>query len=608
MEAVARGRCGGARDAYQRGSVVHLPSGRQLTFGQLAAQAALLPLPSKPALKNSSDLQLIGKRIKRRDGANIVSGKAVYGLDVRVPGMLHAVVARCPWLGGTLTSFDPAPALKIAGVKHVVPVKRGFSQGVAVVAANTWAAIKGRQALQPVWKKGVGSEFDSVEFTRRMEDALSQPGYPIRRTGDAPALLAASQKKLEAVYEYPFQAHAPLETMNCTAHVHDSACEIWVPTQCPEVAVQETADFLGIAATSVTLNITLLGGGFGRRLVADYVREAVEISNAVGQPVQVLWTRDDDMKHGFFHPPKIERIQAALDEHGFPVAWMHKSAGPFLSILDSPTAEEKKNPKVYADMGMPWGLFDNPYNFKNHWGDFVTVDSPVPTGPWHAVMYPSTVFARESFLDEIAHAANMNPLDLRLRLLEPGDVLDLVDHKVDRARLIAVLKLVAEKSAWPQPHKTNEDGRLWGRGLACNVYDEDCYLAQVAEVSMARDLSDLKVQRIISVVDCGLALNPLGVEGQAESAIAWGMTPVLGGRISFKEGQAQEHSYSDFKVPRMNEAPSVETHFLQGSPAPGGFGETAVPTVAPAITNAIFSATGKRIRRLPVTSEKLTLA
>lgn len=590
----------------QHGCVVHVSSGRKLTFGELAAQAALLPAPSKPAWKDNGELELIGQPVKRRDGSDIVSGKAVYGLDVRIPGMLQAVVARCPYLGGRLVSFDPVPALKIWGVQHVVPVQRGFSQGVAVLAVNTWAALKGRQALNPVWDKGSDSEFDSAAFTRQLESSLTQSGYPIRREGDAPGALAASPNKLEAIYEYPFQAHAPLETMNCTAHVHDAACEIWVPTQCPEVAQQETAEFLGIPVEAVNLKITLLGGGFGRRLVADYVREAVEISKAVGQPVQVLWTRDDDMKHGFFHPPKIEHLQAGLDEHGFPLAWMHKSVGPFLSILGTPSPEEKKNPKVYAEMGMPWGLFDNPYNLKNHWGDFVALDSPVPTGPWRAVMYPSTVFARESFLDEIAHLAKIDPLELRLRLLEPGDVLDLKDHKVERARLVAVLKLVAEKSAWSRRlNNRNKDGRLWGRGLACNVYDDDCYLAQVAEVSVSQDFSNLKVHRIISALDCGLVLNPLGVEGQTESAIAWGMTAALGGKITFKAGQAQEHSYSDFKVPRMNEAPIVETYFRQGSPVPGGFGETAVPTVAPAIANAIFAATAKRARRLPITPENL---
>ncbi|MBZ5532103.1 MAG: molybdopterin-dependent oxidoreductase [Acidobacteriia bacterium] len=586
----------------EKGSVVHTPSGRKFTFGELAEAASRLPVPASPKLKDRKDLRLVGTRIKRRDSKAIVSGAAIYGQDVRLPGMLHAVIARCPYLGGKMVSFDPAPALKVEGVKHVVPVKSGFATGVAVVAMNTWAAIKGREALKPVWDKGPNAGFDSDQFTRQMERAFGQDGFPLRREGDAPKALAASQnasqRTMEALYEYPFQAHAPLETMNCTAEVRESSCEIWVPTQAPEAAQKDAAKLLGIAEDAVKVNVTLLGGGFGRRLQTDYVPEAVEISKAVGAPVQVMWTRDDDMKYGFFHPPKLERLRAALDDQGLPVAWHHKSSGPHLSLL-GPSAEEKKNPNYFADDGMLWGSFDNPYNFAHHWADYVLVESPVPTGPWRAVMYPSTVFARESFLDEIAHAGKLDPIELRLRLLQPGDMLDLKATMINRARLIAVLRLVAEKSGWPAAPR-EEAGRLWGRGVACNVYDGDCYVAQVADVSLSKDLSDIKVHRIVSAIDCGLVLNPLGLEGQTESAIAWGMTPVLGGKINFKNAQAQEHSFADFKVPRMNQAPRVETYTIQGADAPGGFGETAVPTVAPAIANAIFAATGKRVRRLPI--------
>ncbi len=591
----------------ERSNVVHTPSGRKLSFGELAPSAARLAAPAKPRLKDAKDFHLVGKPVKRRDGKAIVSGSAVYGLDLKLPGMQYAVIARCPYLGGKLISCDPAPALKIAGVKQVVPVHTGFSGGVAVVAVNTWAALKGRTALRPVWDKGANADFDSEAFTKEMEQGLKQPGYPSRRAGDAPAALAQAQRTMEAIYEYPYQAPAPLETMNCTAHVHGSTCEIWVPTQAPEAAQQEAAKLLGIPAEAVQINVTMLGGGFGRRLQVDYVPEAVEISKAISKPVQVIWTREDDMKHGFFHPPKVEYVRAALDEQGFPTAWHHKSAGPNLSVLGLPSAEDKKNQNFYRDDGMPWGSFDNPYNFPDHWADFIPVESPVPTGPWRAVFYPATVFARESFLDEIAHAAKIDPIVLRLRLLEPGDVLDLKIAKLERARLIAVLQLVADKSGWSMPPKEKEEaGRLWGRGVACNVYSDDCYLAQVAEVSVSKDLSDIKVHRIVSAVDCGLALNPLGLQGQVESAVAWGMTPVLGGQIHFKNAQAQEKSYADFKVPRMDQAPRVETHFLQGSEIPGGFGETAVPTVAPAIANAVFAATGKRVRRLPITPEKLS--
>lgn len=588
----------------EHSTVAHIPTGRKFTYGQLANAAANVPVPAKPQLKSPKEFLLVGKPVKRRDGASIVTGLAVYGLDVKRPGMLHAVVARCPYLGGKLISCDPAPAMKVAGVKNVVPVHTGFSGGVAVVAVNTWAAIKGREALQPVWDKGPNAGFSSDSFMRELEQSLSQPGFPIRRDGNAQTALADSPTKLDAIYEYPYQAHAPLETMNCTADVRAGSCEIWVPTQAPESSQQEAAKLLGIPADAVQVNVTMLGGGFGRRLQVDYVLEAVEIAKAAGKPVQVLWTRDDDMKHGFFQAPKIEHVQAGLDAGGKPVAWLHKSCGPDLSVLGLPSEQDRKNPNFYSDDGMPWGLFDNPYNLPHHSGDFVPVQSPVPTGPWRAVMYPSTVFARESFVDEIAHASKVDPLALRLRLLEPGDVLDLKIAKIDRARLIAVLRLAAAKSSWPSPLR-QEAGRLWGRGVACNVYSEDCYLAQVAEVSVNRDLADIRVHRIVSAVDCGLALNPLGMEGQTESAIAWGMSAALGGKINFKNAQAQERSYADFKVLRIDQAPRVETHLLQGSDMPGGFGETAVPTVAPAIANAIFAATGRRARRLPITPEKL---
>lgn len=590
----------------ENSTILHVPSGRKLSYGQLAAAASKLPIPSKPRLKDAKEFRLVGKSAKRVDAKAIVTGGAVYGLDVKLPGMLYATVRRCPYLGGRLISYDPAPALKIAGVKEIIPVRSGFSGGVAVVAVNTWAAIQGREALQPVWEKGLNATFDSDVFMHELEQSLSQPGFPIRREGDARATLASAPKKLEAIYEYPFQAHAPLETMNCTADVRASSCQIWVPTQAPEAAQKEAAKLLGRPEESVKVNVTMLGGGFGRRLEVDYVVEAVEISKALGKPVQVFWTRDDDMKHGFFHAPKIEHVQAALDASGNPVAWMHKSCGPDLSVLGLPTEQDRRNPNYYSDDGMPWGMFDNPYNFAHHAGEFVPVQSPVLTGPWRAVMYPSTVFARESFIDEIAHAIHVDPLGLRLRLLEPGDVLDLKNARIQRSRLISVLQLVAHQSAWSQP-RAQQSGRLWGRGIACNVYSESCYLAQVAEVSVREDFADFKVHRIVSAVDCGLALNPLGIEGQTESAIAWGMSAALGGKMNFKDAQAQERSFADFKVLRMDQAPRVETHIQQGSDKPGGFGETAVPTVAPAIANAIFNATGKRLRRLPITPDKIAL-
>jgi isoquinoline 1-oxidoreductase beta subunit len=588
------------------GTVVHAASGRKLTYGQLATDAAKQKVPDNPTLKNPKDFRLIGTPTKRTDGASIVTGRATYGIDVRVPGMLHAVVARCPYFGGKLAHADSTKALKLPGVRHVVPISTGITPGVAVVADHTWAAMKGRDALQVEWERGTNSEFDSAAFLRQMEETLGQKsdGYFVRGDGDAPKAMESTSQQLESVYEFPFQAHAALETMNCVADVRPGTCEIWVPTQAPEVALSQTAKLLGIPESAVTIHITLLGGGFGRRLFADYVPEAVEVSRTIGKPVQLLWTRSDDMRFGFFHPADIEHIRGGLNAKGEPVAWMQRSIGSDLSMFGGVSEEEKKNPKHYFNDGSPWGSFDNPYNFPHLKADFIPLNSPVPTGPWRAVEYPPTVFARESFIDEMAHAVAKDPLQFRLDLLKPGDVRSIGDAKIDRARLIRVLQVAAEKSNWTGALPTAKD-RQWGRGIACNVYDSDCYIAQVAEVSVGNQERDVRVHRVVCAVDCGLVINPQGLEAQAESGILWGLSATLHGRIDFKNGTALQENYSDFEVIRMNESPQIETHIVPSELNPGGFGETAVPPIAPAVGNAIFMATGKRIRRLPITAEKI---
>jgi isoquinoline 1-oxidoreductase subunit beta len=592
-----------------QGTVVHPVSGRVLSYGELAAAAARQKVPENPPLKNSKDFRIIGKPLKRIDGRAIVTGQAAYGIDIQVPGMLYAVMARCPFVGGKVVSFDATKASAIPGVRHVVPVKSGISTGVAVVADYTWAAMKGRDALKVEWDRGPNAGFDSDHFLTQMQDQLAQPqdGYFVRDDGDARKALGSAAKKLEATYEFPFQAHAPLETMNCVADVRKDSCEIWAPTQCPEVAQSETAKMLGLPPDSIKVHITLLGGGFGRRLFADYVPEAVEVSRAIGQPVQMLWTRSDDMRCGFFHPCDVEHIAGGFDADGRPIAWLQRSVGSNLSMFGLPTEEQKKNPRHYFNDGSPWGSFDNPYNFPNLKADFIPLNPPVPTGAWRAVEYPPTVFARESFLDEMAHAASQDPLEFRLHLLEPADVLKVGDAKIDRSRLIQVLKVAAEKSQWKSPLPQTAD-RVWGRGVACNVYDEDCYIAQVAEVSVGRQAHDIRVHRIVCAADCGIVVNPLGLEGQAESGITWGLSATLHGRIDFKNGAAMQENFQDFEVIRMDEAPAVETHIVVTDHPPGGFGETAVPPVAPAVANAIFAATGKRIRTLPITPDKLKAA
>ena len=588
----------------QQGKVIHSPSGRALTYGDLAQSAARQKVPDNPPLKNPKDFRVIGTRVKRTDGAPIVTGQATYGIDVRLPGMLCAVMARCPYLGGRLATFDAAKALATPGVRQVVPIKSGMAPGVAVVADHTWAALQGRDALHIDWDPGPHADFDSDRLLQQMEAALAQPGFFVRNDGDAPKAIQSCPRKLEATYEFPFQAHAPLEPMNCIADVRGNSCEIWVPTQAPERTQSEAARLLGIPEDSVQVHVTLLGGGFGRRLFVDYAVEAVELSRAIGHPVQLLWTRSDDMRFGYFHPNDLERIAGGLDESGRPLAWIQKSVGPDLSVIGLPSEKDLADPKYYFNDGSPWGSFDNPYNFPHLKADFVPLNSPVPTGPWRAVMYPPTVFARESFLDEMAHAAGQDPLEFRLHLLQPGDVLTVGYARIDRSRLLRVLQLAAEKADWKRPLAPT-DGRLHGRGIACNVYDQDCYIAQVAEVSVGRQAGDIRVHRVVCAVDCGLVINPAGLEGQAESGIIWGLSATLHGRIDFKNGAAVQENFHDFEVIRMNESPAVETYIVPSEHPPGGFGETAVPPIAPAVANAIFAATGKRIRRLPIAPEKL---
>lgn len=588
----------------QHGIVAHQPSGRRFTYGELADAAATIKAPSDPKLKDPTKFNFIGKPIKRTDAPAIVCGRADYGSDVRLPGMLFAAMKHCPYLGGKMLSFDAKSALAVTGVRQVVPIRSGIATGVAVVADNTWSAFKGCDALSVKWDEGPNRDFNSEKFIAKLQANFDQEGYPIRREGDTNATLANAAKRLNAVYVYPFQAHAALETLNCTADVRTDSCEVWVPTQTPETAHNDIQKTLGLPAEKVLVHTTLLGGGFGRRLFVDYVHEAVELSKAVGKPVQLVWTRVDDMQSGYFHPASVEQMQAGLDASGN-IAWLHKSVGSRLSMYPPPSEEEKKNPRLYAEDGSPWGAWDNPYSFASMKVDYVPVESPVPTGPWRAVEYPSRVFAREAFLDEIAHALGKDPLQLRIDLLKPGDILTIGGMtRIDRGRMIRVLEAIREKSGWNTPLVRNGE-LLWGRGLAINIYHAGSYLAQVAEVSVARDLSDLRVRRIVCVFDCGIPINPLGLDGQVESGITWGLSAALHGKIDFANGGAQQKSFSDFQVMRMKEMPVIETHIIPSNAPPGGFGEHPVPPVAPAVANAIFAATGKRLRRLPLTAEDL---
>jgi isoquinoline 1-oxidoreductase beta subunit len=427
-----------------------------------------------------------------------------------------------------------------------------------------------------------------------------QEGYPVRYEGDPAAALKSAARRIEGRYEYPFQAHAPVEPMNCTADVRPNACEVWAPSQTPETAYDDIQKMLKFPPEAVKVHTTLMGGGFGRRLFVDYVHEAVELSAAIGKPVQLVWTRSDDMKNGFFHPASAEAFEAGLDESGRLMVWRHTSAGSSLSMFGLPTAEEMKDRQRYAKDESPWGAFDTPYNFPAMDIQYVPVDSPVPSGAWRAVEYPSRVFGRECFLDEVAHITGKDPIQLRIELLAPADTVVLGKQRVDRGRMIWVLEETRKRSGWNRP-VPKTFGPRWGRGVAMNIYHAGSYLAEVAEVSVGQK-GDVRVHRMVCVADCGIVINPAGIEGQVESGITWGLSAALHGKIDFLNGGAQQESYADFEVMRMHEMPTVETHILPSTARPGGFGEHAVVPVAAAVANAVFAATGKRVRTLPISA------
>jgi isoquinoline 1-oxidoreductase beta subunit len=571
----------------ERGAIIHRASGRRLPYGALVEEAAKLPVPAEVPLKEPKDFKLIGQRIMRLDGPSIVSGAARYGLDVRVAGMLYATVVRSPVIGGKLLSWNDASSRSVPGVRAVVRI----STGVAVVADNTWTALKGREALAVSWDEGPHKNFDSVSFWKKLATASRDGGQITRQEGEGRKAFAGATKKIDAVYQFPFQAHAPLETMNCLADVRANSCELWVPTQAPDTVQAEVAKLLGFKPEAVRVNVTLLGGGFGRRLGIDYAIEAVEISRATKAPVQVAWTRADDMQHGFFQPASLHHMEGAFDRTMKPLFWAHKMTGSLLTEVYPADPKAVRDGVFYRDYS--WGVYDVPYGFPAIETAYISVETPVPTGPWRAVHSPAATFARECFMDELAHAAGRDPLQFRLDLLQQPTV-KVGELTIDRARLARVLKLAAQRSVWGTGLPA---GR--GRGLACNMYDGETCIAYVAEVSVSRR-GEVKVERVVCAVDCGTVVHPGGVEAQIEGGIHFGLSAALHGQITFRNGRVEQSTYRDFPVMRMPDTPVIETHIIPGTGHPTGVGEQPVPPIIPAVLNAIFMATGKRLRRIPV--------
>jgi isoquinoline 1-oxidoreductase beta subunit len=582
----------------EQGEVRHRGSGRRAKFGELVAAARRLSVPAEPRLKPSTEYRLLGTRVADPAVPDIVTGRVRFGSDIRIPGMLVATIARCPVHGGRVRRFTAEPALAVDGVRHVVEVPAG----VAVVAATTWAAIKGREALQVDWETGVTSRFDNDAATRLLDGALRRGGKIARAAGEVDQALRAAAWRLEAEYRWPWQAHGAIEPLSAVAHATEGRCEVWAGTQNPNDAQARVASALQLAPERVAINVQRLGGAFGRRIASDFIVEAALVSRAVSQPVQVVWTREDDFRHDMYNPAQVNRLVAGLDREGRVTTWVHRVADFHLSMFGEfdPAADPG------AD-GNPWGGYDSPYQVPNIEVELALTESPVPSGAWRAVTYPAAVLARECFIDEIAQATGVDPLALRISLIASPGVVDRRGQPLPNGdRLRAVLRQVAERSGWAGPPPAAGPGRRTGRGIACNPYHQGTMVAQVAEVSVG-GAGDIRVHRLVNAVDCGQVINRDGVEKQFEGGIAWALTALFGPGVRFVGGRTVTSTFADYPILRIDQMPVIETHLVESSLRPFGMGEPPVPAVAPAVLNAIFAATGVRIRNLPLVPEVLAL-
>jgi len=593
----------------ERGSVVHRPTGRRFSYGQLVEAASKLPLPDfhTVPLKDPKNFRIIGKSIPRTDVPSKVDGSAQFGLDVRVPGMLYAVIARCPTFGGKPAKFDSKKALGIPGVKHVVEIPAvgpgAFSAGgVAVVADNTWTAMQGREALTIEWDHGPHAQESSEWLRRQFESLTQQPGKVVRNDGDALAALEKAPKKIESVYEVPFLAHSPMEPMNCTADVRSDRAEVWAPTQFPDWNRRAVAEATGLKPEQVTVHTLLMGGGFGRRAQADFAVEAAQVSKAVGKPVMVVWTREDDTQHSFYRPAALHRISAALAEDGTTQAWFHRIASTSIDGFWSTPGKAKPEESEVS------GISNLPYALPNFRLEYAPAQCGVPVAWWRSVEHSGNAFVEECFLDELAAAAGLDPLEFRLRLLAPeasgprkvADPVSPDSPPLDTERLKRVLQVAAEKAGWGKPVPK---GWRVGRGIACQ-YSFQTYVAEIAEVGVETG-GKVHVMRVVCAVDCGRVINPDGVKAQLEGGVVYGLSAALKGEITIKDGAAVQSNFHDYDVLRIDEMPKVEVHIVASDAAPTGVGEPGVPPIAPAVANAIFAATGKRVRRLPIRASDL---
>jgi isoquinoline 1-oxidoreductase subunit beta len=577
LVSAAAEKLGVSADSLKTESGFVISGDKKISYGELAEVAAKLETPKTVTLKDPKDWKVIGKATKRLDGPEKINGTAIFGQDIHFDGLMIAMVARSPVFGGSVKKFDAGEAKKIKGVHQVVQVPTG----VAVIADNYWAAKKGREALKVDWDLGPNAGLDSKVLLEEFRKMAATEGLTAAKAGDSKAAMPKAEKFVEAEYALPYLAHSPMEPLNCSVKIDKDSCEIWTGTQMQGTDQLAAAKILGLKPEQVKIHTLFLGGGFGRRAnpAADFVSEAVQVAKAAGVPVKTVWSREDDVKGGYYRPMYLHKAKIGLDANGMPTAWEHTAVGQSIMVG---TPFEPFMIKDGVDATSVEGTADSPYlkSIPNYQVSLHTAKTGIPVLWWRSVGHSHTAFVMESLIDELAHTAKKDPLEYRRTLLK------------DHPRHLAALNLAAEKADWG---KSLPKGVF--RGIA--VHESfGSFVAQIAEVSV--DKGEVKVHRMVSAIDCGLAVNPDSLKAQIESSISYGLGAAMQSEITFKDGMVQQSNFHDYQVMRMGNMPKVEVYIVQSTEKMGGVGEPGLPPVAPAVTNAIFAATGKRIRTLPI--------
>jgi isoquinoline 1-oxidoreductase beta subunit len=555
------------------GFVVHAETKRKVPYGELADAAAKLPVPKDVTLKDPSKFRIIGTPAKRLDVAGKVNGTAKFGIDVQVPGMKIATVSASPVFGGTVASFDEAAALKVPGVRQVAKL----DNAVAVIADHYWAARQGLEAASIKFNDGPNATLSTADVVAALAKASEKTGAVAKTEGDAAGTFAKAATQVEATYEAPFLAHATMEPINCTAHVTPDGCDIWVGSQIPGVAQMVVAKVLGLKEEQVKIHNHLLGGGFGRRLEVDFIAQAALIAKQSKDPVKVVWSREEDIQHDMYRPYYYDKFKAGLDEKGMPVSWSHRIVGSSIMARFFPAAV-----KDGVDPDAVDGAIENLYGIPNYYVDYVQEEPPgIPTAFWRGVGPTHNIFVIESFIDELAAKVGKDPVEYRRGLL------------AKHPRALGVLNKAAEMSGWGTPL-----GPRKGRGISL-MLAFGSYLSEVAEVTVS-DKGEVHVDRVFAAVDCGVAVNPDTIKAQMQSGIIFGITAALHGEITLKNGRVEQSNFDDYQMLRINEAPLIEVEIIKSSEAPGGIGEPGTTALTPAVFNAVFAATGVRLRKAPL--------